>query len=119
MGRPSFFFSAPEVESREQFTRTYGEQSLPRFIRSLVGLDRAAAKQLFARFLDGSRYSSQQIRFVEMIIDRLATSGEIEPGQLYEPPFTAIHQQGLDGAFGDADADAIVSLVNEVNRMVA
>ena len=114
-----FFFSAPEVESREQFTRTYGEQSLPRFIRSLVGLDRAAAKQLFARFLDGSRYSSQQIRFVEMIIDRLATSGEIEPGQLYEPPFTAIHQQGLDGAFGDADADAIVSLVNEVNRMVA
>ena len=114
-----FFFSAPEVESQERFTQTYGEQSLPRFIRSLVGLDRAAAKQVFARFLDGSRYSSQQIRFVEMIIDRLTTSGEIEPGQLYEPPFTGVHQQGLDGAFGDADADALVALVNEVNRLVA
>ena len=114
-----FFFSAPEVESQERFTQTFGEQSLPKFIRSLVGLDRAAAKELFVRFLDGSRYSSQQIRFVEMIIDRLTASGEIEPGQLYEPPFTGVHQQGLDGAFGNADADAIVFLIDDVNRLVA
>lgn len=97
----------------------FGEQSMPRFIRSLVGLDRTAAKALFAGFLDGSRYNSQQIRFVEMIIDRLTASGEIEPGQLYEAPFTSIHQHGLDGAFGDVDADAIVRLVNDLNRMVA
>lgn len=114
-----FFFSAPEVESQQRFTETYGEQSLPRFIRSLVGLDRTAAKERFAHFLDGSRYSSAQIRFVEMIIDRLAASGEIEPGQLYEAPFTAVHQHGLDGAFEDADATAIVELVREVNRLVA
>jgi len=114
-----FVYSAPEVESREQFVHTFGEQSLPRFIRSLVGLDRTAAKEMFARFLDGSRYGSQQIRFIEMIVDRLATRGEIEPGQLYEPPFTAIHQQGLDGTFEDADANAIVALVKEANRLVA
>lgn len=114
-----FVFSAPEVESQARFSESFGGQSLPRFIRSLVGLDRAAAKQAFARFLDGGRYGSQQIRFVEMIIDRLATSGEIEPGQLYEPPFTAVHHHGLSGAFGDADAEAIVSVVNEVNRLVA
>lgn len=114
-----FFFSAPEVESQQRFAESYGEQSLPRFIRSLVGLDRVAAKTVFAQFLDGSRYSSQQIRFVEMIIDRLAASGEIEAGQLYEAPFTSVHQHGLDGAFGDADATAIVELVNEVNRLVA
>ncbi|QIL83408.1 DEAD/DEAH box helicase family protein [Diaphorobacter sp. HDW4A] len=114
-----FFFSAPEVGGRERFTETYGEQSLPRFIRSLVGLDRVSAMDAFARFLDGSRYSSQQIRFVEMIIDRLTASGEMEPGQLYEPPFTAIHQHGLDGAFGDADANAVVEIVNELNRLAA
>ena len=88
-------------------------------IRSLVGLDRAAAKELFVRFLDGSRYSSQQIRFVEMIIDRLTASGEIEPGQLYEPPFTGIHYEGLDGAFGDADADAIVGTLAQISRFAA
>ena len=78
-----------------------------------------AAKERFARFLDGSRYNSQQIRFVEMIVDRLTTPGEMEPGALYEPPFTAIHQQGLDGTFGDADADAIMELVQELKEMVA
>ncbi len=114
-----FFFSAPEVESQDRFTATFGEQSLPRFIRSLVGLDRTAAKDLFAQFLDGSRYNSQQIRFVEMIIDRLAANGEVEPGQLYDPPFTAIHHLGLDGAFGSADADAIVQIVDRLSELAA
>lgn len=114
-----FVFNAPEVESREKFEASFSTPSLPRFIRSLVGLDRMAAKERFARFLDGSRYNSQQIRFVEMIVDRLTTPGEMEPGALYEPPFTAIHQQGLDGTFGDADADAIVELVQELKEMVA
>jgi hypothetical protein len=39
-------------------------------MRSLVGLDRNAAKEAFGQFLDENRYTSQQIRFVEMVIDR-------------------------------------------------
>lgn len=110
-----FLFQADAAESRERFTECYGpETSLPRFIRSLVGLDRNAAKQAFARFLDGARYSSQQIRFVEMIIDRLTTNGTIDPGQLYEPPFTAVHHEGLDGVFADAEASELVALVERV-----
>ena len=115
-----FVYEAPEVESRERFEQSFGsEQPLPLFIRSLVGLDRGAAKAAFARFLDDSRYSSQQIRFVEMIIDRLVNNGVVEPGQLYEPPFTGIHYEGLDGAFGDADADAIVSTLSQISRIAA
>ncbi len=89
------------------------------FIRSLVGLDRAAVNEAFSGFLDGSRYSSQQIRFVEMIIDRLTQNGMMEPGQLYEPPFTGLHHEGLDGAFGDADADAIVGIIAVINERAA
>jgi type I restriction enzyme R subunit len=115
-----FVYEAPEVESRERFEQSFGnEQPLPLFIRSLVGLDRGAAKEAFARFLDDSRYSSQQIRFVEMIIDRLVSNGVIEPGQLYEPPFTGIHYEGLDGAFGDADADAIIGTLAQISRFAA
>lgn len=115
-----FVYEAPEVEGRERFEQSFGnEQSLPLFIRSLVGLDRGAAKEAFARFLDDSRYSSQQIRFVEMIIDRLASNGVVEPGQLYEPPFTGIHYEGLDGAFGDADADAIIGTLAQISRFAA
>ncbi len=115
-----FVYEAPEVESRERFEQSFGtDVPLPLFIRSLVGMDRGAAKEAFARFLDGARYSSQQIRFIEMIIDRLVNNGVVEPGQLYEPPFTSIHFEGLDGAFGDADADQIVGVLREVGRFAA
>ena len=109
-----FVFEAPEVESRDRFL----ESLSGRFIRSLVGLDRAAAQQAFAN-LDGSRYSSQQIRFVEMIIEKLTAHGEVTAGQLYEPPFTAIHHEGLDGAFAPSDADQICEVLEEFQLLVA
>lgn len=37
--------------------------SLGLFIRSLVGLDRVAAKAAFAEFLDNKRYGKNQIEF--------------------------------------------------------
>ncbi|MCK9777271.1 type I restriction-modification enzyme R subunit C-terminal domain-containing protein [Pseudomonas syringae] len=88
-------------------------------IRSLVGLDRNAAKEAFGQFLDENRYSSRQIRFIEMIIERLTRQGVMEAGQLYEPPFTALHHEGLDGAFGDADANAIISVIASIKRSAA
>jgi len=38
---------------------------------------------------------------------------------LYEPPFTAVHFSGLDGAFSDSDADAIVDVLERIDRFVA
>lgn len=114
-----FVYEAPEVEGRERFAQSFGSRSLPQFIRSLVGLDRAAAEAAFARFLDDSRYSSQQIRFVQMIIERLTAYGEVNVGQLYEPPFTALHHEGLDGTFHNDDATALVATVQELQRLVA
>lgn len=115
-----FVYGADVVESRERFEQSFGsERPLTLFIRSLVGLDRNAAKEAFGAFLDENRYNSRQIRFVEMIIDRLTAQGVMEPGQLYEPPFVALHHEGLDGVFGDGDAEGIVAVVEEVNRRAA
>ena len=108
------------VEIRRRFEECFGsDRPLPIFIRSLVGLDRNASKEAIGQFLDQNHYSSQQIRFVEMIIDRLTQGGVMEPGQLYEPPFTSLHYQGLDGAFGDGDAEAIVGIIEEINHRAA
>ena len=115
-----FVYDSELVESRARFEECYGsDRPLSLLIRSLVGLDRNAAKDAFGKFLDENRYSSQQIRFVEMIIDRLTKQGVMEAGQLYEPPFTMDHHEGLDGTFNDADADAIVATIFEINRAAA
>ena len=49
-----------------------------------------------------------------MIIDRLTQGGIMDPGQLYEPPFTGMHYQGLDGLFPDQDAEGIVGVLRRL-----
>jgi type I restriction enzyme R subunit len=111
-------FGAQEIESRSRFEEVYGKDlSLKLFIRQLVGLDRNAAKQAFATYLENGNFSANQIHFVENIIDYLTQNGVMDPGLLYEADFTG-HDDGLDGFFEDDDADKIISLVRSFNETV-
>ena len=115
----SMLFSAREIESKERFESVYGKNtSLKLFIRQIVGLDRNAAKAAFAKYLEDSNFNANQIRFVENIIDYLTQNGVMNPGLLFEPPFTDIHYEGLDGVFNEDDADLLVSLVSSFNETV-
>ncbi|HSH02439.1 MAG TPA: DEAD/DEAH box helicase family protein [Anaerolineae bacterium] len=115
----AFFFEAEETGSREEFARAYPEQvQLPAFIRSLVGLDRQAAKERFGEFLDSSRYTADQISFVNFIIDHLMQNGVMDIGLLYERPFTDFHYEGLSGVFAGEEAGALVAVVREINESV-
>ncbi len=112
-------FSAEEIESRDRFEQVYGkDMSLRLFIRQIVGLDRNAAKAAFAKYLEAGNVSANQIRFVENIIDYLTQNGVMNPGLLYESPFTDAHSSGLDGVFNDDRADEIVRLVRSFNETV-
>ncbi|WP_180054477.1 DEAD/DEAH box helicase family protein [Acinetobacter sp. YH12113] len=115
-----FVFEAQEVESKEKFEECFGtEQSLPLFIRSLVGLDRQAVQAAFSKYLQGTTYNEKQIRFVEMVIEHLTIRGTLQPEQLYEPPFSQIHFEGIDGVFTGGDADNILNVVEAFNKAVA
>lgn len=115
----NMLFGAVQIESRDRFEQVYGKNiSLKLFIRKLVGLDRNAAKLAFARYLEGGNFSANQIRFVETIIDHLTQNGVMEPGLLYEPPFTDLHLAGLDGLFNDNDAEQIIAIVRSFNETV-
>lgn len=69
------------------------------FIRSLVGLDREAAKQAFWQFLSGSTASANQVEFVNLIVDYLTEHGVMEAARLYESPFTDLSPRGPEGVF--------------------
>jgi type I restriction enzyme R subunit len=105
----------------DQLTReiVFGKDlRLPMFIRQLVGLDRSAAKAAFAKYREGSGFSANQVRFVETIIDFLTKNGVMDPGLLFEPPFTDGHPSGVEGMFGDADVDNIIAIVRGFNEVV-
>jgi type I restriction enzyme R subunit len=88
--------------------------SLGLFVRSLVGMDRVAAKDAFAEFLDEGRYSANQIEYVNRVIDHLAASGTIEARRFYESPYTDVAPEGPDGLFEPVDVDRLIAVVHDI-----
>jgi len=86
------------------------------FVRSLVGLDREAAKEALADFLDQKTHTSNQIEFVNDVINYLTENGTMPPERLYEAPYTDFHPLGVDGLFKSADVDRLIELLNEVRQ---
>ncbi|WP_419923710.1 DEAD/DEAH box helicase family protein [Candidatus Poriferisocius sp.] len=89
------------------------------FIRSIVGLDRAAAKQAFANFLDDKRHTRNQIEFVNLVIDYLTQHGAIDPGRIYQSPFTAVAPQGPEAIFPAPDLDEFFNIVQHLHDTAA
>jgi type I restriction enzyme R subunit len=84
------------------------------FVRSLVGLDRAAAKEALAGFLSGKRLGANQIEFVNLIVDHLTEHGVMPAALLYESPFTDITPRGPDGIFASVEVDELITTLLRV-----
>jgi type I restriction enzyme, R subunit len=81
------------------------------FVRSLVGLDREAAKEALSGFLLGKTPSANQIEFLNLIVDHLTEHGVMEPGLLYESPFTDLTPRGPTGLFTPSQVEALVAVL--------
>jgi len=114
-GLEEILFSEQGIGDRAQFEKTFGKQSLGKFIRSIVGLDRDAAKEVFSEFLAGKNLSADQITFINQIVEHLVKNGVMNPERLFEQPFTDSHAEGLAGVFPN-DAERILAVIEEVNR---
>ena len=92
------------------------ESGLGLFVRSLIGLDRGAAKSAFNDFLSNESMTATQIEFVNMIIDYLTEHGVMEPRMLYESPFTDISPLGPDSIFESSWIDRIVNTLHDIRE---
>jgi type I restriction enzyme, R subunit len=89
-------------------------QGLGLFVRSLVGLDREAAKSALGGFLNGKTWSASQIEFVNLIVNHLTEHGVMEAARLYESPFTDLTPHGPDGLFSTDQVDALLAALAAV-----
>jgi type I restriction enzyme R subunit len=91
-------------------------QGLGLFVRSLVGLDRQAAKEAMAGFLAGKSLGANQIEFVNLIVDHLTEHGVLDAAMLYESPFTDLTPRGPDELFSSAQVDELLAAIERVRQ---
>jgi type I restriction enzyme, R subunit len=98
---------------RAEDIRRAAEESrgLGLFVRSLVGMDRAAAKAALSGFIKDKTLTANQLEFVNLIVDRLTEHGVMEAAWLYESPFTDLTPQGPDRLFNPAEMDELIRLL--------
>jgi type I restriction enzyme R subunit len=89
------------------------------FFRSLVGLDRGAAKEAFAGFLVGKNLTANQIEFVNLIVDHLTQRGWMEPTLLYESPFTDLNSRGVEGLFASNEIVQLLTVLTSIRQNAA
>ncbi|MBR0884035.1 type I restriction enzyme R subunit [Bradyrhizobium barranii subsp. barranii] len=90
-------------------------QGFGRFVRSLVGLDRAAVNEAFSDFLSSGTATATQIEFINMVIEHLTDQGVMEPALLYEPPFTDIAPTGPDQVFDEERVARLFARIQAIN----
>jgi type I restriction enzyme, R subunit len=101
--------------SAEDLARAASEsEGLGVFVRSLVGLDREAAKLALAGFMSGKTLSANQIEFVDLVVNHLTEHGVMDVSRLYQSPFTAITPQGPEALFSESDIDQLVATLQQV-----
>jgi type I restriction enzyme R subunit len=112
-------FAEAYVGTREEIEHLRGEGGLGLFVRSLVGLDRAAAKRAFAAFMQGRKLTAHQLEFLDMMIDHLTARGAMDPRLLYESPFTDMDPLGVAGMFKEGEVVELLQILRDVQERAA
>lgn len=87
-------------------------QGLGLFVRSIVGMDRAAAAEALSGF--SNSLSGNQLAFITLVIEHLTRAGIVEPGLLYEPPFTGVAPTGPEAIFSDAQVTDLIGVLTRI-----
>lgn len=112
----NLLYEASGLESKSEYNKLFASgKSLGQFVRELVGLDRVAAKEAFADFLDEAKYNSQQIEFINKIIEFLTVNGVMEAEMLFQRPFTDIHEESVYGYFDDQEVKSLIKQISFIN----
>jgi len=77
-----------ELGSKDDYSHEYGDKPLGEFVREIVVLDMNAAKEAFAEYLNDASLNSNQIYFINQIVEYIVRNGLLKDlSVLQEAPF--------------------------------
>ena len=81
-------------------------------LQELIGLEPAKVNEHFTDFVHRHpNLTAVQVRFMDLLKTYIANNGYIDIGKLYEPPFTSVSLNGVDGVFKESDVADLVSVL--------
>lgn len=86
------------------------------FVRSMLGLDRAAATSELSAFTAGTTLTGNQLAFVNLLVEQLTARGAVDPELLFQAPFTDLAPTGPQGLFSDAQVTDLVEALRRIKR---
>lgn len=89
------------------------------FVRSLLGLDRAAAVEALSEFTAGTIFTGNQLVFADLLVEQLTQRGVIDPRLLYEAPFTGVAPTGPESIFTPVQVAALVHSLETISATAA
>ena len=104
--------AAGDVQLVDQAKNATGGLGL--FVRSLLGLERGAAMEAMAEFLNEQNASASQLEFVKLIVNYLTVDGAIDRARLYEAPFTNVAATGPDSIWPSAKVEQLFKVIDEI-----
>ena len=79
-----------DLGNNKEYVEAFGNKNVIQVVRSIVGLDRETANEIFAKYINDNRLNSKQIDFVKLLIDYVVKNGTIEKTELQEDPFKSL-----------------------------
>ena len=108
-----------DLGSEDDYHREFGDAPLLKLVAGMVGLDIAAANDLFSEFISDQTLDSNQLEFVQLIVNYIVAHGFIEKSAFNEHPFTR-HGTLIDLFDGKIDvAQEIFKRIDQLNARVA
>lgn len=76
-----------DLGTKDDYKREFGEKPLLKLAAELVGLEKKAAYELFSEFISNNMLNSNQMEFVNLIVDYIVKNGSIDKKILNDHPF--------------------------------
>lgn len=104
-----------DLGSKDDYQNEYGEKSITRLVREIVGLDRKAALVLFSEFLTAEQLNLEQVKFVEMIVDYVVKNGTLDKKVLSQDPFRSLGNISVIFSKKGDEARSIIDVIDQIN----
>lgn len=101
-----------DLGTKEDYRKIFGEEPLLRLVARLVGLELAAANELFSEFISDQSLNSKQMEFVTLIVNHVVENGSLEKTVLNDHPF---NKHGILIELFDGKLDVVQKIVSKID----